>query len=149
MPAPLAFMAGKAAGTALPWISKHLLTLLIGGGILGSQALGEVERGGERKLSRERMLLEAKLAESSAEAGKKATVESRRRTKEYTDQLLKLKREERAEAMDVAAMQSFSQSQYRQMALLMQAVQAMSARPAGASTQAPGGGMLGILRGGG
>jgi len=149
MPIPLALMAGKAVGTAMPFISKHLISLLIGGGILGSQVLGEVERGGERKLSRERMLLEAKLAESSAEAGKTATAESRKRTKEYTDQLLKLKREERAEARDVAAMQSFTQSQDRQMAILMQAVQAMTARPGGANTQAPGGGMLGILRGGG
>lgn len=148
MPLPLAFMAGKAAVPAASFISKNLISLLIGGGILGSQVLGEVERKGERKLSRERMLLEAKLAESSAEAGKTATAESRKRTKEYTDQLLKIKREERAEARDVAAMESFSRSQDRQMTLLLQAVQAMSVKPGGASTQAPGGGMLGLMRGG-
>jgi len=149
MPAPLAYGAGIAVGKALPFISKHLLSLLIGGGILGSQVLGEVERGGERKLSRERMNLEALLAETSAEAGKKATIESRKRTKEYTEQLLKLKREERREARDIAAMASFTASQDRQMAMILQAVQGLSARPGGASTGAPvRGGMLNLMRGG-
>lgn len=148
MPVPIALAAGKAVGTALPWVSKHLLTLLIGGGILGGQALGEVRRGGERGLARQRMELEAILAKSSAEAGKTATKESRRKTREYMDQLLKLKREERKEARDTAAMQAFTQSQDRQMALVMQAVQALSARPGGASTQPVGGGMLGLMRGG-
>lgn len=149
MVAPLAFVAGKAAGTALPFISKHLLSLLIGGGILGSQVLGEVGRGGERKLARGQMELQTKLAETSVEAGKRATKESRARAKEYTEQLLKAKREERTQMRDIAAMEAFTQSQDRQMALILQAMQAISARPGGASTQVPsGGGMLGIMRGG-
>lgn len=148
MPAPLAYGAGVAVGKALPFISKHLLSLLIGGGILGSQVLGEIDRGGERKLSRQRMNLEALLAQTSAEAGKKATAESRKRTEKYTDQLLKLKREERKEARDVAAMESFTASQDRQMTMILQAVQGLSARPGGASTKAPaGGGMLSLMRG--
>lgn len=147
MPLP-AILAGAGAKAAGGFISKHLLTLLIGGGILGGQALGEISRGGERKLSRQRMELEALLGKTSAEAGKRATKESRKRTKEYTEQLLKLKREERAETRDLAAMQAFTQSQDRQMALIMQAVQAISARPGGASTRSPvGGGMLGLMRG--
>ena len=148
MSPPIAFAAGKAVGTAMPVISKHLIALLIGGGILGGQALGEVERGGERKLSRQRMELEALMAKSSAEAGKTATAESRKRTKEYTEQLLKLKREERREARDVAAMESFTASQDRQMALILQAVQGLSARPAGARTQSPTSGIMGLMRGG-
>ena len=150
MPAPIAFAAGKAAGLAGKFISKHLLSLLIGGGIVGSQVLTEKGRGGERELARKRMELEAILGKSSAEAGKKATAESQKRTKEYTEQLLKFKREERKEARDSAAMQSFTQSQDRQMALVLQAVQAMSARPGGSNTGSPGGsGMLGLMRGGG
>jgi hypothetical protein len=149
MPAPLAYGAGLAVGKALPFISKHLLTLLIGGGILGGQALGAYGQSGERKLARGQMELESQIATSSAEAGKKATTESRARAKEYTEQLLKAKREERRESRDVAAMESFTQSQDRQMALILQALQAISARPGGASTQAPaGGGMLGLMRGG-
>jgi len=148
MPAPIAYGAGLAVGKALPFISKHLLSLLIGGGIIGGQALGEIGRSGERKLARGQMELEATLAKSSAEAGKKATAESRARAKEYTEQLLKAKREERRESRDIAAMESFTQSQDRQMALILQAIQAMSAKPMGAGTQAPGGGgMLGLMRG--
>jgi len=127
--------------------SKHFLTLLIGSGILGSTALGEVGKAGERNLTREQLRLQALLAKTSAEGTKKATEESRKKSKEYMEQLVKEKREERRSFQDMAAMEAFTQSQDRQMALVLQAVQALSARPAQSSAQS-GGGMLGLMRGG-
>jgi len=62
------------------------------------------------------------------------------------EQLVKEKREERRSFQDMAAMEAFTQSQDRQMALVLQAVQALSARPAQSSAQS-GGGMLGLMRG--
>lgn len=148
MPVP-AIAGGLALGAkAMPFISKHLLSLLIGAGFLGQTALGEYGKSGERKLARAQLGAQAKIAGSSAEAGKLATKESRARAKEYTEGLFKAKREERKGARDVAAMEAFTQSQDRQMALILQAIQAISAQPAGASTAAPaGGGMLGVMRG--
>lgn len=147
MPLGLAIGAGAtAAGKfALPFISKHLLTLLIGGGILGGQALGAYGQAGERKLARGQMELQAKLAGTSAEAGKRATKESRARTEEYTKQLMKLRKEEKRESQDVAAMESFTASQDRQMALVLQAIQSMS-QPSRAPSM--GGGMVSLMRGG-
>lgn len=149
MPAPLAYGAGLAVGKALPFISKHLISILLGGGYLASKGIEEVGRAGERKLTKEQMRLQSLLTESSAEAAKRAAKESRVRAKEYTEQLLKAKREESKQRREEVAMESFVRSQDRQMALVLQAVQALSARPMGASTQGPGGGgMLGLMRGG-
>ena len=128
--------------------SKHFLTALIGAGYFGSMGLQAVGQAGERGLSREQLKLQGLMGKSSAEATKRGVKESRVRTKEYISALLKAKKEERKETREMAALQSFTQSQDRQMALVIQAVQALSQRQSGASTQAPGGGMLGLMRGG-
>ncbi|KKL79132.1 hypothetical protein LCGC14_2017920 [marine sediment metagenome] len=157
MPIP-AIAAGGAA--LLPYLlkipkyakmlyqSKHFIPALMGTAYLGSTALGAVGQAGERGLTREQMKLQALLGTASAEATKRGVKESRARTKEYIDALLKAKKEEAKEARETAALQSFTQSQDRQMALVIQAMQAMSQRQMGASTQATGGGMLGLMRGG-
>ena len=150
-------IAGLAAGVAtkIPaafkalYGSKHFLTALLGAGYLTSTAVGAVGQAGERGLSREQMRLQTLLAKTSAEATKRGVKESRANTKKYIAALLKAKKEEAKEAQELASLQSFTQSQDRQMALVMQAVQALSRRPGGASTQSPGGGMLGLMRGGG
>ena len=128
--------------------SKHFLTALIGAGYLTSTAVGAAGQAGERGLSREQMRLQAIGGKATAEATKRTVKESRAKTKEYIDALLKAKREESKEAREMAAIQSFTQSQDRQMALVMQAMQAMSQKQMGSSTQAPGGGMLSLMRGG-
>lgn len=128
--------------------SKHFLTALLGAGYLTSTGVGAYGQAGERGLSREQMRLQALLAKSSAEATKRGVKESRARTKEYIKALLKAKKEEAKEMREFAALQSFTQSQDRQMALVMQAMQALSRKQMGASTQAPGGGMLGLMRSG-
>jgi len=61
---------------------------------------------------------------------------------------LKAKKEEAKETRELATLQSFTESQNRQMALVIQAIQALSQRQMGAATQAPGAGMLGLMRGG-
>lgn len=130
------------------YASKHFLTALLGAGYLGSTAVGAIGQAGERGLAREQIGLQAKMGMASAEATKRGVKESRARTKEYIAALLKAKKEERKETREMAALQSFTQSQDRQMALVIQAIQALSQRQMGASTQAPGAGMLGLMRGG-
>ncbi len=150
MPIPAIAAAATKIPAALKALygSKHLLTALIGAGYLGGKAVEIGEGFGERGLSREQMRLQALLGKTSAEATKRGVKESRARTKEYMDALLKAKREEAKETRELAAMQSFTQSQDRQMALVMQAMQALSQKQMGSSTQAPGAGMLGLMRGG-
>lgn len=151
-----ALAAGKIAGTAALKIpaalkafygSKHFLSALLGAGYLGGQGLTALGQAGERGLSREQIRLQGVISKASAEATKRSVTESRARTKEYIAALLKAKKEEAREARETAALQSFTQSQDRQMALVIQAIQALSQRQAGASTQAPGGGMVGLMRG--
>ncbi len=157
---PLPAMAIGAGAAALPHLlkipkyakalykSKHFLTALLGAGYLGSTAIGAYGQAGERGLTREQMRLQGLMGEASAEATKRSVKESRARTNEYIAALLKAKKEEAKETREMAAMQSFTQSQDRQMALVIQAIQTMSQRQMGAATQAPGGGMLGLMRGG-
>ena len=128
--------------------SKHFLTALLGAGYLGSQGLTAAGQWGERGLSREQMRLQGLMGKASAEATKRGVTESRARTKEYIAALLKAKKEEAKETRELVALQSFTQSQDRQMALVIQAIQTMGQRQMGATTQAPGAGMLGLMKGG-
>jgi len=128
--------------------SKHFIPALLGAGYLGSTAVGAYGQAGERGLTREQMRLQGIMGKASAEATERGVKESRARTKEYITALLKAKKEEAKETRELAALQSFTESQNRQMALVIQAVQAMSQRQMGAATQSPGAGMLGLVRGG-
>jgi len=148
-----ALAAGMVAGKGLAALkalygSKHFLSILLGTGYLGSMGIGALGQAGERGLAREQMGLQTTMGKASAEATKRGVKESRARTKEYIKALLAAKKEDVKERREFAALQSFTQSQDRQMALILQAVQALSQRQMGASTQAPGGGMLGLMRGG-
>ena len=148
-----ALAAGKAAGVTLSalkalYASKHFIPALLGAGYLGSTAVGAYGQAGERGLTREQMRLQTLMGKASAEATERTVKESRARTKEYVAALLKAKKEEAKEARELASLQSFTQSQDRQMALVMQAMQALSQRQMGSATQAPGAGMLGLMRGG-
>ena len=156
MVAPAAIALGASA---LPYLlkipkyakmlyqSKNFIPALLGAGYLGSTAVSAYGQAGERGLSREQMKLQALMGKASAEVSEKTVKESRARTKEYIKALLAAKKEEAKENRELMALQSFTQSQDRQMALVMQAMQAMGQRQMGASTQAPGGGMLGLMRG--
>ena len=157
---PIPVMAAGAAKVALPLLaklpayakalygSKHFLTALIGAGYLGSTAVGAYGQAGERGLTREQMRLQGLMGKASAEATKRGVKESRAKTKEYIKALLKAKKEDVEERREFAALQSFTQSQDRQMALVIQAIQSLSRRPMGAATQAPGAGMVGLMKGG-
>ena len=148
------------AASALPYLlkipkyakmlyqSKHFLPALLGAGYLGSTAVDAVGQAGERGLTREQMKLQTLLQKTSAEATKMSVKQSEAKTKAYIEATLKAKAEEARQARDMEAMRSFTQSQDRQMALVIQAVQAMSQKQMGASTQNSGGGMLGLMRGG-
>ena len=157
---PIPVIAAGAAKAALPLLaklpayakalygSKHFITALLGAGYLGSTAVGAYGQAGERGLTREQMRLQGLMGKASAEATKRTVKESRARTKEYISALLKAKKEDVKERREFAALQSFTQSQDRQMALVIQAMQALSQRQMGATTQAPGAGMVGLMRGG-
>ena len=128
--------------------SKNFIPALLGAGYLGSTAVDAMGQAGERGLSREQMKLQTLMSKASAEATKRGVKESRANTKKYIDALLKAKAEESREARDMESMRSFTQSQDRQMALVIQAMQVMNQKQMGSSTQSPGGGMLGLMRGG-
>lgn len=144
-----AFTAGKAAGTIWPllkafYASKNFLPALLGAGYLGSQGLTALGQAGERGLTKEQIRLQTLMQKASAEATERSVKESRARAKEYMNTLMKMKKEESRESRDIAAMQSFTESQNRQMALILQAVQAIGQRQPGRG----GAGMLGVMRGG-
>lgn len=148
-----ALAAGMVAGKGLTALkalygSKHFLTALLGAGYLTSTGVGAYGQAGERGLAREQLKLQGLIGKASAEATKRGVKESRARTKEYIKALLAAKKEDVKERREFAALQSFTQSQDRQMALVIQAIQTMGQRQMGAATQAPGGGMLGLMRGG-
>lgn len=157
---PIPVIAAGAAKAALPLLaklpayakalfaSKSFLPAL-GYGFLGTGMLaGAYGQAGQRGLSREQLELQKLMGTASAEATKRTVKESRARTKEYIAALLKAKKEDVKERREFAALQSFTQSQDRQMALVIQAIQTMSQRQMGAATQAPGAGMVGLMRGG-
>jgi len=156
MPAPAA-IAGIAALIPLLakvpgalkalYASKHFWPAAIGGTFLGSEALKQAGAAGERKLSREEIALQKLVSEAAAEATKRTVKESRERTTEYVKEITKARKEEAKQERERLMMESFMASQDRQMALLLQAMQAISQRPAGASTAVPSGsGMLGMMR---
>lgn len=130
------------------YAGKHFIPALLGAGYLGSMGVTAYGQAGERGLTREQMRLQTLMGKASTEATERGVRESRARTKEYMKTLLKVKREEKKEAREFMALQSFTESQNRQMALIIQAIQAMSQRQMGAATQAPGAGMVGLMRGG-
>lgn len=144
----LPFLAKLPASLKALYAGKHFIPALLGAGYLGSTAVGAYGQAGERGLTREQMRLQTLMGKASAEATERTVKESRARTKEYMKTLLKAKREERKETREFAALQSFTESQNRQMALVIQAIQTMGQRQMGAATQAPGAGMLGLMRGG-
>jgi hypothetical protein len=157
MPLP-AIGAGLAAGKILGgakglggllkafYGSKHFITALLGAGYLGSTAVGAYGQAGERGLTQEQMRMQTLFQKASAEATKRGVKESRTKTKEYMKTVTKMIQEERKEARDMAAMQSFQQSQDRQMALVLQAMQSIGQQRA--SARSPGAGMVGLMRGG-
>ncbi len=152
-----ATIAGGVAAKAVGYIPKllagikglstgQLLGLLATGGFLGSTALTEYGKVGERGLSREQIALQKILGESQAKATKRSVKEDRAKSDKYMKTLLKMQQAEKREARDAAMMQSFTQSQDRQMAMIMQAVQAQSQRQMGAATQSSGVGMISSMR---
>jgi len=150
MAAPAAMLALLPLLAKIPgalkalYASKHFWPGAVGGAFLGSTALGEMGKAGERGLSREQIALQKLMSEAQVGAAKKVTEASQKRTEKYMDELMKARKEEKKEAREAVLMQTFSQSQDRQMALVMQAVQAMSQRPSVAGSSS---GMLGVMRG--
>ncbi|KKN48927.1 hypothetical protein LCGC14_0647860 [marine sediment metagenome] len=148
--------AAAIGATALPYLMKLLklgktayksksFVPGLGYGFLGgSMLLGAAGQRGERGLTREQLKLQTLMAKASGEATKRTVKESRANTKKYITALMKAQREERREERDMEAMRSFTASQDRQMALVLQAMQAIGQRQPGAG----GAGMMGLMRGG-
>ena len=130
---------GKAA-----YKSKRFVPGLGYGFLGGSMLLGAAGQRGERGLTKEQLKLQTLMQKASAEASEMMVKESRAKTKEYMKTLIKSKKEEAREIRDIEAMRSFTASQDRQVALVLQAVQAIGQRQPGRG----GAGMLGLMRGG-
>jgi hypothetical protein len=126
--------------------SKYFWPLLISGGFLGQTALSEVGKAGERGVAREQLRVQELLGTERGKAARRATEEARDKAKEYTKMTMELLKESRKESRESELMQSFLQSQDRQAALLMSAIQAISQRPQYRAAPT-GGGMLGLMRG--
>jgi len=138
---------GAVASKAIPYLGKHFWKWIIPAMLVGQEGLSQYGKAGERGIAREEIALQKLMGEASAEATKKVTKESQKRAKEYTEMLLKEKRRESEAAREQELMSQFQASQDRQMALILQAVQAMS-QGAGVSqaNTGGGGGMLGLVR---
>jgi hypothetical protein len=128
------------------YASKHFWPALLGGTFLGQEALSQFGKAGERKLSREELSLQRILSEASAEATKRATRESRERTGEYVKELTKARREESKEAREAELLKHFVSSQDRQMALVLQTLQGITATSPASGVRSTGGGMTGLMR---
>src|SRR4030042_2772303 len=106
------------------YTSKAFWPLLTAGLFTGQEALSQVGKAGERGVAREQIAAQKLMAEAAAEASKMGYKESQKHTKEYTETLMKARREEVKMAKEQELLQSFTASQDRQMALVLQAVQA-------------------------
>ena len=155
MPIPAFITAGAAGAKAAGGLSK-LLGLLkaaytsknfwkygLTGAYLGQTAIGVGEGMGERGLTREQLALQKLLATSGVAASKMETERAERKSKEYTDLLLKSRAEDRAAEREQNMMAMFQQQQERQMAMILQAMQVASQRPSAAARPA---GTLGLMR---
>jgi len=126
--------------------SKNFVPGLLGGAFLGQTALDQVGKAGDRNLSREELALQKILGINQADVTKRMTEESRKRTKEYTDALLKARKEDKKERRESELMQSYMGSQDRQTAMLMQAIQGVSQAAPQAPRASSGSGMVGLMR---
>jgi hypothetical protein len=125
--------------------SKNFIPGLLGGAFLGQTALDQMGKAGDRNLSREELALQKILGINQADVTKRMTEESRKRTKEYTEALLKARKEDKKERRESELMQSYMGSQDRQTAMLMQAVQGVA--QAGPKAPRASSGMVGLMRG--
>jgi hypothetical protein len=150
MPIPAAVLAAavralpyivSGAKTAGPWVAKHPWGLL-GAGWMG---LNEVGQMGERGLMKEQLRLQEEMGKSSAEAAKKGTKESRRMAEKYLQILTQAKRDEAREERESLLMQSYMESQNRQVAMLLQAMQGLTATAPQTGVN-PSAGMTALLR---
>ncbi len=112
---------------------------------MASMGLDAAGRVGKYSLGKQQMNIQALMGKASAEASKMSVKESRARSKEYMEQLLKVKREDKKEARELRTMQAYQQSQDRQMAMILQTMQSIGQQRSAARPS--GGGMLGLIRG--
>jgi hypothetical protein len=120
-----------------------ILGLLYGGVSLGSDYLN---KRGEQKLGMEQIRSQERMATSERKASEKATKKSRASAEEYMQTLLKEKTKERISDKEAIMLNSFLQSQDRQMALIMQAIQGATQSPYTTVKPGSSAGMTGLMR---
>jgi len=126
--------------------SKYFWPLLFGTAYAGSTAFEEIGKAGERRVMKEQLKLEKLFGERKAETTKQLTEEARQRAADYTKLFIEEARRTKEEQRESTIMESLLQSQDRQAALLMQAIQAI-AQTAPRYAATPSGGVLGLMRG--
>jgi hypothetical protein len=127
--APLLAKGGSFAAKLIA--PEALVPLLIAQLVLG-KGLDVLGAKGDRDIARKQIEMQERMAKLTAEAAKKATIESQARSESYMRQ-----------TQENALMQQYQNSQDQQMALLLQAMQGMSNTP---RPSYPSGGMVGLMR---
>jgi hypothetical protein len=120
-----------------------ILGLLYGGASLGSSFL---EKRGEQKLGMEQIRSKERIAANERKASEKATKASKESAEKYIQTLLKEKTKERISDKEALMLNTFLQSQDRQMALIMQAMQGATQSPYTSISPSPSAGMAGLMR---
>ncbi len=143
---PLPALAIGAVTKGIAALKGASIGKLLIGAYLASMGLDAAGRVGQYGLSKEQMRAQIQMGKTSAEAAKMSVKESRTRSKEYIATLLKAQKEEAREKRDLASLQSFTQSQDRQMALILQTMQSIGQQRNAA--RGSGAGMLGLMRSG-
>jgi hypothetical protein len=120
-----------------------ILGLLYGGASLGSEFIG---KRGEQKLGMEQIRSQERMATNERKATEKATKASKASAEKYMQTLMREKTKERISDKEAIMLNSFLQSQDRQMALIMQAIQGATQSPYTSVSPGPSAGMTGLMR---
>ena len=120
-----------------------ILGLLYGGANLGSDFLN---KRGEQKLGMEQIRSQERIAANERAATEKATKTSKESAEKYLQTLMKEKTKERISDKESIMLNSFLQSQDRQMALIMQAIQGATQSPYTSVSPGSSAGMTGLMR---
>ncbi|MGD2065664.1 MAG: hypothetical protein PVI43_00660 [Candidatus Bathyarchaeota archaeon] len=120
-----------------------ILGLLYGGASLGSNIIA---KRGEQKLGMEQIRSQERMASNERKATEEATKKSRTSAEKYLKTLMEEKTKERISDKESLMLNSFLQSQDRQMALIMQAIQGASQSPYTSVSPGSSAGMTGLMR---
>ena len=139
--------AVAVGGTALKAITPHMWKILIGAGFIVPSVVGQIDKSGERNLTREQMAASLKVGGGQKEVDARRLKESRANTQDYLNQIKDLRRKETAGRRDDELLQAYLGSQERQAQNMMQTILGLSQVSSANSPRYQGpNSFLGLLR---